>query len=113
MTTRNCYVERLIGSLRRKCLDHVLIVSEAHLQKVLDEYCDFFNGARPHQGIGQRRPATSETPALADRSALDCGAVVAHPGLGGRSTTTTISPHNRRACSQIASDELIGPDSPL
>ena len=39
----SCYVERLIGSLRRECLDHLLIVSEAQLQKVLDEYCDFFN----------------------------------------------------------------------
>jgi hypothetical protein len=79
----NCYVERLIGSLRRECLDHLLIVSEAHLQKVLDEYSDFFNEARPHQGIGQRRPATSETPALATRSPLDSGTVVARPVLGG------------------------------
>jgi hypothetical protein len=79
----NCYVERLIGSLRRECLDHLLIVSEAHLQKVLDEYCDFLNEARPHQGIGQRRPATSESSALAPRSALDCGTVVARPVLGG------------------------------
>ncbi len=54
----NCYVERLIGSLRRDCLDHVLILNEEHLQTVLDQYCDFFNPARPHQGIGQRRPAT-------------------------------------------------------
>jgi hypothetical protein len=53
------------------------------LQKVLDEYCDFFNGARPHQGIGQRRPAASESSALAARSALDCGNVVARPVLGG------------------------------
>jgi hypothetical protein len=79
----NCYVERLIGSLRRECLDHLHIVSEAHLQKMLDEYCKFFNGARPHQGIGQRRPATSESPALAARSALDCGTVIARPVLGG------------------------------
>jgi hypothetical protein len=79
----NCYVERLIGSLRRECVDHLLIVSEAQLQKVLDEYCDFFNEARPHQGIGQRRPATSEAPALVACSALDCGAVVARPVLGG------------------------------
>jgi hypothetical protein len=79
----NCYVERLIGSLRRECLDHLLIVSEAHLQKVLDEYFDFFNGARPHQGIGQRRPAMSEAPALAARSALDGGTVIARPVLGG------------------------------
>jgi putative transposase len=79
----NCYVERLIGSLRRECLDHLLIVSEAQLQKVLDEYCEFFNRARPHQGIGQRRPATSESPALAARSALDCSTVIARPVLGG------------------------------
>jgi hypothetical protein len=79
----NCYVERLIGSLRRECLDHLLIVSEAHLQKVLDEYCDLFNEARPHQGIGKRRPGTSEGSALAARSALDFGTVVARPVLGG------------------------------
>jgi putative transposase len=79
----NCYVERLIGSLRRECLDHLLIVSEAQLQKVLDEYRDFFNGARPHQGIGQRRPATSEGPALAAGSAFDCSTVIARPVLGG------------------------------
>ena len=79
----NCYVERLIGSLRRECLDHLHIVSEAHLQKMLDEYCKFFNGPRPHQGISQRRPATSESPALAARSALDGGTVIARPVLGG------------------------------
>jgi hypothetical protein len=79
----NCYVERLIGSLRRECLDHVLILNEEQLQKVLDEYCHFFNDARPHQGISQRRPATSESPALAARSALDCRTVVARPVLGG------------------------------
>ena len=79
----NCYVERLIGSLRRECLDHLLIVSEAHLQNVLDEYCDFFNDARPHQGIGQRRPGTSESSALAARSALNYGTIVVRPVLGG------------------------------
>jgi hypothetical protein len=52
----NGHVERLIGTLRRECTDHVLIRGEAHLQRVLDEYRTFFNEARPHQGIGQRRP---------------------------------------------------------
>ena len=76
-------MERLIGSLRRECLEHLLIVNETHLQKVLDEYCRFFNEARPHQGIGQRRPATSESPALAARSALDGGTILARAVLGG------------------------------
>ena len=62
--------------------DPVLILNEAHLKKVLDEYCWFFNEARPHHGIAQRRPAASETSAMAARSALDCS-VVARPVLGG------------------------------
>src|SRR5260370_23405275 len=53
----NGHVERLIGTLRRECTDHVLILGEAHLQGVLDEYRTFFNEGRPHQGIGQRRPS--------------------------------------------------------
>jgi len=66
----NSHVERLIGTLRRECLDHVLVLNEGHLQTVLDEYRAFFNDARPHQGIGQRRPSTSDRPALAHYSPL-------------------------------------------
>jgi hypothetical protein len=56
--------ERLIGTLRRECLDHMLIWSEPHLQRVLDEYRQFYNDARPHQGIEQlfAMPARSEMP---------------------------------------------------
>jgi transposase InsO family protein len=76
-------VERLIGSIRRECLDHVLVLNEEHLQKVLDEYRAFFNHARPHQGIGQRRPATADRPALVARSGIASGVVIARPVLGG------------------------------
>jgi transposase InsO family protein len=79
----NSHVERLIGTLRRECLDHVLVLKEAHLQRVLDEYRGFFNDARPHQGIGQRRPSTSDRPALAPYSPLAPIKVVASPVLGG------------------------------
>jgi putative transposase len=79
----NSYVERLIGSIRRECLDHVLVLSEAHLQRVLDAYRGFFNHARPHQGIGQRRPATADQPALLVPSGVASGAVIARPVLGG------------------------------
>jgi transposase InsO family protein len=58
----NSFVERLIGTLRRECLDHVLVLNEAHLQRVLDEYLAFFNDARPHQGIDQRRLSASDRP---------------------------------------------------
>jgi transposase InsO family protein len=79
----NCHVERLIGTLRRECLDHVLVLHEGHLQRVLDEYRGFFNDARPHQGIGQRQPSTSDHPALAPYSLPDPDKLVVRPVLGG------------------------------
>ena len=52
----NAICERLVGTLRREILDHVLIVGEAHLRTVLAEYQVYYNTARPHQGIAQRVP---------------------------------------------------------
>jgi putative transposase len=48
----NAICERFIGSVRRECLDHVFILSERHLQRLVREYVDYFNHIRPHQGIG-------------------------------------------------------------
>jgi hypothetical protein len=67
----NSYEERLIGSIRRECLDHVLVLNRAHLQKVLDEYGGFFNHARPHQGTGQRRPASADGRDKVDEADLE------------------------------------------
>jgi transposase InsO family protein len=50
----NATCERFIGSARRECLDHVIILSEAHLKAVLVEYVAYFNASRPHRGIDQR-----------------------------------------------------------
>ena len=52
----NATCERLLGTLRRELLDHVLILSEAHLRAVLIEYQAHCDTARPHQGIAQRVP---------------------------------------------------------
>ena len=71
--------ERFLGSVRRECLGHVLILGEAHLRRVLREYVAYFNTARPHQGIGQAVPD-------APRSAVASSPVapiVAIPVLGG------------------------------
>jgi putative transposase len=57
----NAVCERFLGSVRRECLDHILILSQEHLGHVLGEYAlSYFNMARPHQGIGQRTPVPSE-----------------------------------------------------
>jgi transposase InsO family protein len=52
----NATCERFLGSVRRECLDHLLIVSERQLYRVIKEYVGFFNAARPHQGIGPKIP---------------------------------------------------------
>jgi putative transposase len=57
----NAVCERFLGSVRRECLDHILILGERHLGRVLAEYVGYFNRSRPHQGIGQRTPLPSAT----------------------------------------------------
>jgi putative transposase len=75
----NAVCERFLGSVRRECLHHIVILSEAHLRHVLDEYVrSYFNAVRPHQGIGQRTPV----PAERDRTPF-AGSVTAVPVLGG------------------------------
>ncbi|MCP5041003.1 MAG: transposase family protein [bacterium] len=76
----NPICERFLGSVRRECLDHVLVLGERQLRRILREYVEsYFNSARPHQGLSQRIPA-----ATASRSVLQArGKVVALPLLGG------------------------------
>jgi putative transposase len=75
----NAVCERFLGSLRRECLDHVIILNERQLWRVLREYVAYFNGARPHQGIRQRRLDN----VLALVPTPDAGHIVAVPVLGG------------------------------
>ena len=55
----NAICERLLGSVHRECLDHMLILGDRHLRRVLNEYVAYFNRARPHQGINQCVPDAS------------------------------------------------------
>jgi putative transposase len=75
----NAVCERFLGGVRRECLDHVIILNERHLARVLREYAlDYFNTARPHQGIAQRIPVSRER-----KSSAGSGSVVSVAVLGG------------------------------
>lgn len=75
----NAICERFVGSVRRECLDQLLIFSGAQLDRVIKEYAGYFNRARPHQGIGQKIPEASlcESPPLASEK------IIAFPVLNG------------------------------
>jgi hypothetical protein len=53
---QNAYVERLIGTLRRECLDHILIYGERHLRRILTLYSLYYNETRTHLGLGKDAP---------------------------------------------------------
>ncbi len=76
----HAFCERFLGSVRRECLDHLLILGEAHLRRALRAYVAYFNGARPHQGIDQQVP---DGVAPAHGVPGSCGPIVATPVLGG------------------------------
>jgi transposase InsO family protein len=78
----NALCERFLGSVRRECVDHLLILGERHLGRVLAAYVTHFNEARPHQGIEQRIPAyiaAAPPPGSTDTTP----GVIAVPVLGG------------------------------
>ena len=78
--TMNAICERFLGSVRRECLDHLLILSEAHLRRALRAYVPYFNEQRPHQGIAQRIPVLGQrSPTEPTRT----GRVETMPVLGG------------------------------
>ncbi len=73
----NAIAERVIGTIRRECLDHLIVVNERHLRRVLREYIIYYNAARPHQTLALHPPNGK-------RSSGGAGsAVVARPVLGG------------------------------
>ena len=76
----NTICERFLRSVRQECLDHLLILQEKQLQRVLKEYVAYFNRARPHQGIAQQIPEQLSSVS----SSQDVGnKVIALPVVGG------------------------------
>jgi putative transposase len=75
----NAVCERFVGSVRRECLDHLLIFSDQQLYRVIKEYVGYFNRARPHQGIAQKIPEESRS----EEPPRGKGKIIAFPVLNG------------------------------
>ena len=76
----NAICERFLGSVRRECLDHLFILHEKQLHRVLHAYLLYFNQARPHQGIQQQIPGQK---AWSVSPHHESGKVISFPVLGG------------------------------
>src|ERR1700730_16035442 len=72
---QNAFAERLIGSIRRECLDHIVVFGERHLRHVLLSYMDYYNGTRTHLSLNKDAPISRATEAA--------GRILCRPILGG------------------------------
>ncbi len=72
---QNGYVERLIGSIRRECLDHIVVVGEQHLRHILMSYMEYYNAVRTHLSLGKDAPV--------QRIIQRAGRIEVRPVLGG------------------------------
>ena len=74
---QNPYSERLIGSIRRECLDHLIVFGEGQLRRILRGYFGYYNEVRPHQSLEQNSPFPREIEPPTK------GRVISMPQVGG------------------------------
>src|SRR6202165_6077999 len=72
---QNSFAERLIGSIRRECLDHIIVLSEEHLHRILKSYADYYNCVRTHRSLHKDAPVS--------RPVQRSGIISSHAILGG------------------------------
>jgi len=74
---QNAYAERVIGSIRQECLDHVVVIGERHLKRLLSEYVHYYNTTRTHLSLAKDAPEPRSVQPPSQ------GRVVEMPGIGG------------------------------
>ena len=72
---QNGFAERLIGSIRRECFNHIIALGEAHLRRVLQTYAGYYNKIRTHRSLEKDAPVS--------RPVQSTGNIKSHPILGG------------------------------
>jgi transposase InsO family protein len=88
---QNAYVERVIGSIRRECLDHVIVMNATGLQRILRDYIAYYMRSRIDLALDK------DTPRPRPVTPPSAGRIVAIPEVGGLHHRTTASPRSRRA----------------
>jgi putative transposase len=74
---QNPYVERVVGSIRRECLDHVIVLGEVHLRRILTSYFHYYHRCRTHLSLGRNSPFPREVEPPSK------GKIMAVPQVGG------------------------------
>ena len=74
---QRAYIERMIGSIRRECLDHVIVLQESSLRRILDSHLDYYHRSRTHLSLGKDSPEPRSI------HPPEMGSVVALPQVGG------------------------------
>ncbi len=74
---QNPYAERLIGSIRRECLDHIVVFNESSLRRTITLYFNYYHGARTHLSLEKDAPETRPV------QAPELGSVIELPEVGG------------------------------
>ena len=72
---QNGFAERLIGSIRRECPDHIIVLGEEHLRRILKNYAAYYNGVRTHRSLNKDAPIS--------RPVQRSGIMSSHAILGG------------------------------
>ena len=72
---QNAFAERLIGSIRRECVDHIIVLGEPHLRRILRSYARYYNEIRTHRSLNKDAPYS--------RAVQRIGVVKSHAILGG------------------------------
>ena len=72
---QNAFAERLIGSIRRECVDHLIVLGEQHLRQILQSYARYYNEMRTHRSLNKDAPVS--------RTVQRIGVVKSHAILGG------------------------------
>ena len=74
---QNPYAERVIGSIHRECLDHLIVINEDHLRRILQAYFKYYRDYRPHMLLEQNSPLPREIEPPSQ------GKIIAIPQVGG------------------------------